>query len=626
MILLKKYRGEAKMNKQLARALVVVTILFGVIGCGGDGGNSSASSSSATQFALTPMQIPISATDKLVTVTIKQGSTSFALLDYFKNLAYQAFDNVIPSALAAQISPTLSTQATAKVVAGQVLLVNPVFSTTVKVPDPADATKTIDLKVSVTCDTASIPLSVNVKKAWALDLTTGDLLINMDYPSAVSATYDKTTNTFSACSFTYTNGLFTIFSNGSTSKPIDLTLGVTSTKPGCNFNPTFFSVIAAGDPSRNSSSVPLLNSLSDTASVGSTGLFSPGVLCGSVRAFDYKNSSVPVITEINFSNDVLPNNSSFAVDATHIYAVGSSREYGGYAVNSACPVAVTQIGAPGSSCIGIQNSSTYISYPVSATQVQAAGANASGLVQKPYPSLFLGSSGTPMLSLQTYSGLCGISSCDGSLATPAIFGFGPGTTTAQKLLTAALDSSGFPWGVTGSNPIPVGTSNDYLMFSLGGSNAGVLANISTGNILHTCTNLFGGSDIGCTYAVESGDFVYGLSVCGYQGASPDVCINSPQIGRVNTLTGTQNQWDLKSLGYLPLPAMSNSTNTISLPVPPIFYTDQVVFLACPSPHLTCPAPNWVSLNFSTGQITPVTTGGITFAMLSTLIGTTLWTN
>ncbi len=505
-------------------------------------------------------------------------------------------------------------------------MVSPNFSTTVTQADPADPTKTIQSTTNVTCDVSSIPLTIHVNKAWAVNYVTGDLLINMDYPISVTAKYDEQTNTFSGCTFVYASGYFLVYGDGSVSTLLDPALGEVPTQTGCYGRSAMdtIRVIAAGDPTRNPTDVPIINSLYSTSLVTGTG-YTVGSLCGSLRAMNYsKATTSPTFTTVSFNTDILPTNDGIVVDAAqNVYAIGSDRNYGGMAMNPACPLSVTKIGNVGAICLGVPNLSNYVNYPVSAAQLQAGGAYGPFLVLESHPTLFISQNGSPLLSLQPYAGLCNIGSCLGPIQKPTLFNIDAASSTVSVLATPALDASGFPYGLNG-DLIPIGFNNGYLMFSMGGPGIGVLANINTGVVLRTCSNLVDRSDFGCNEADSFGDYIYGFVGCAYQGSAPNVCINNPSINRVNTATGVIEHWDLKSMGYLALNGMSNSTNTASVPVRPIFFTDQAVFLACPSPDLTCPSPNWVSLDFATGQVTQVTNNGVTFEMVSTVIGTTLW--
>jgi hypothetical protein len=581
----------------MKKVLIIALILAG---CGGGGaGNvptpasvAPTASHGGSSYTLRAASIPISISDKLVTVTVSAANRTASM-------------QTVAQLTATQITPTLSTQATAKLVSGQAILVNPVFSTTVTVPDPTDPTKKIQQTVSVTCDTSSIPTVIHVNKANALNYSTGDILVNMDYPTSVSAAYDPQANIFSACSFTYTTGDFIVYGDGSVSSMLDSNFGEVP-PPGCQTGIPMQRVIAAGDPNRNPSNVPLFNSLYDTSYVdGRTNTFHPGPLCGSVRALSYSKLSGISIATLNFSNDVLQNNTSFAADsANNFYAIGADRTHGGYTTSTTCPILVTQIGSPGSTCITIPNVANYINYP------------ATGLFQAPYPALFVGMTGAPILSLQTYSYGCGIGYCEGQLSSPTLFNIDPSLPMSSIIPTPAMDASGFPWGIR-AEQIPVGFSNGYLMFSTGSNGDGILVNITTGNVIHTCTNIVTGSDYGCSTAESFGDYVYGYVGCATTSNDANLCINIPVFSRTNTLTGNTDTWDLTALGYLPEDGIGY------VQVKPIFDTNQVTFLACSAPNFACASPNWVSLDFTTGLITPVTTGGVTSDQLSTIIEMTL---
>lgn len=576
--------------KLVYSALYLVSILLTACGGGSSSGGTPPANNNASSYTLRAASIPISISDKLVTVTVTAATRTASL-------------QTATQLTATQLTSTLSTQATAKIVSGQAILVNPVFSTTVTVPDPTDPTKKIQQTVSVTCDTASIPTVIHVNKANALNYITGDLLVNMDYPVSVTATYDSQTNTFSACSFTYDTGNFIVYGDGSVSSMLDSNFGEVP-PPGCSTGIPMQRVIAAGDPNRNPSNVPLFISLFDTSYVdGLTGTFHPGPLCGSARALSYVKGGGQTITTLNFSNDVLQNNTSFAADsANNFYAIGADRTHGGYTTSVTCPISVTQIGSPGSTCITIPNVANYINYP------------ATGLFQAPYPALFVGTAGAPILSLQTYSYGCGIGYCEGQLSSPTLFNIDPSQPMSSIISTPSLDASG---GMV-SQQTPMGFSNGYLMFFPSGGNGvgdGVLVNITTGNVIHTCTNHWAGvnGDFGCSTTESFGDYVYGYVSCASTSNDANLCINSPSFSRTNTLTGITDTWDLTALGYLPEDGIGY------VPAKPIFDTNQVTFLACPSPNFACTSPNWVVLDFTTGQITPVTTGGITADQLSTII-------
>lgn len=608
------------LNRVMQLALCI-SVSFVVNGCGGGGAGGGSTTGSGVQYSLTPSQIPVSIHDKLVTVTVTQGTTNLAFADRLINMLTPVWDAILPSAFANQLSPTLSSRATAKIVGGQAELVSPIFTATVTKTDPADPSKTIQATVNVTCDIDSIPLTIHVNKAWAINYATRDLLVNMDYPISVTATYHEQTNTFSSCSFVYTTGYFLVFGDNSVSAPLDPALGEGPVQSGCWGRTALdtIRVIAAGDPTRNPTNTPIINSLYDTSLVTATG-YTLGSFCGSLRAMNYSRSPASAtFTTINFNTDIQTTNDSIVVDAAqNIYAIGSDRNYGGIAINTACPVSVTKAGNASATCLSVPNLSSFVNYPVTAAQLQAAGTYGPFLVQESQPTMFIGQSGSPLLSLQPYAGLCNIGSCLGPILKPTLFNIDTATSTITALATPALDASGFPYGMAG-NLIPIGFSNGYLMFSMGGPGIGILANINTGTVVKTCSNPVNGSDFGCNEADSFGDYVYGFLGC----SSPYFCLNNPTIDRVNTATGVVEHWDLKAMGYVALNSMSNSTNTASVPVRPIFFTDHAVFLACPTSNLALP-PNWVSLDFATGQITPVTTHGVTFDMVSTMIGTTLW--
>lgn len=608
-------------SSKLSKMLFSLAICSYLTGCGGSG-----NSAGGTRYSLIPTSVPISIQDKLVTVTVTQGSNHLALLDWLKSYAKTAWGVILPSAYANQITPTLTSQATAKVVSGQTILVDPVFSTTVTVPDPNDSHKTIRKTVSVHCDISSIPTTIHVNKAWGLNFTTGDLMVNMDYPASVTADFDPRTETFSSCAYIYESGFFIIYGNGSVSSKLDPTLGGTTIfAPGCNVFTwsEILNVIPAGNPSKNPTNIPLLNTLHSTSLDALDG-YQVGKLCGSLTALSYSPAGGQTFTHLTFSNDILPNSTSITVDAAqNVYAIGSDRNYGGAAMNTACPVSTMKIGDSTSTCLSIPNQTNFVNHPVSAAQLQAAGRYGPRVTLESTTALFIGQGGLPILSLQPNTGLCNISGCLGA-AKPSLFTIDIATSTIASLATPALDAAGYPFGAIGI-PIPFEMANGYLMFSNGGPpSSGILVNISTGNVIHTCSNLIFGQDHGCNEAHAFGDYVYGFVGCAYQGGDPNTCINSPTVDRVNTLTGVAEHWDIKALGYLAVNGITNSTNTASLPTRPILFTDQVVFLACPSPNLACTSPNWVSLSFATGQITPVTTNGITFDMIASLIGTALW--
>lgn len=607
---------------KLSKLLVSLAICSSLAGCGGGGGGSAG----GTQYTLTPTSVPISIQDKLVTVTVSQGSSELALMDRLRTYAETAWDVILPSAYASQLTPTLTSQATAKVVSGQTILVDPVFSTTVTVPDPNDSSKTIQKTVAVRCDIASIPTTIHVNKAWVLNFTAGDLMVNMDYPASVSADFDPQTETFSSCAFAYESGFFIIYGDGSVSSKLDPTLGGTTTfAPGCNVFTwgEILNVIPAGSPSKNPGSSPILNTLHSTDLDAVDG-YQVGTVCGSLTALSYSPAGGQTFTRLTFSNDILPNSTSITVDAAqNVYAIGNDRSYGGNAMNTACPVSTMKIGDATSTCLSVPNLTNFVDHPVSAAQLQAAGRYGPYVTRESIAALFIGQGGLPILSLQPSTSLCNISGCNGA-EKPSLFTIDIDTSTIAALATPALDAAGYPFGSIGT-PTPFEMINGYLMFSNGGPpSSGVLVNISTGNVIHTCSNMVFGQDHGCNVAHAFGDHVYGFVGCAYQGGDPNTCVNSPTVDRVNTLTGVAEHWDIKALGYLAVNGISNSTNTMSLPTRPIFFTDQVVFLACPSPNLACASPNWVALSFATGQITPVTTNGITFDMIASLIGTALW--
>lgn len=596
----------------LARAFYI-SILLVIAGC-------SDNSSTGSRFSLTPTSIPISINDKLVTVTVTQNTGAVAYATKLKSFLARTWDGIIPSALAAQLSPTLSTQATAKIVAGQAVLVDPIYTAEVTYSDPNNSGNKITKKVSVTCDTASIQTTVHVKKAWALNLTSGDVLVNMNYPTSVDAEYDPNTNTFSSCHFEYSSGYFIIFGDSSVSGLVDPALGDIPSPQGCNMTDMeAMSVIAAGDPTHNPTNVPLINSLHSSTMVTSSGA-TIGPYCGSLRALNYSPTSAANFTTLTFSNTIQTYNQSIAVDASQrVYAVGIDMNYGNMTIDPACPVATMKIGDTSSTCMGVPNLSNFVSYPVPASQVQAAGSYGPYLIKSAYATIFIDKNGLPLLSLQPFSG-CNIGGCL-NVQKPTLFSIDPAIATISQLVTPALDASGFPYGISGFMT-PIGLSNDYLMYSNAGPGNGVLVNISTGAVIYTCNNNVLGQEYGCNAADAYGDYIYGYVGCAYNGGAPDTCINNPSVDRVNTMTGVVEHWDIKSRGYLLLNSMSNASYTMSRPVRPVFFTDHVVFLACPASNLSCTAPNWVSLDFTTGQITPVTSRGIPFNMLPTLVFTT----
>jgi len=544
---------------------------------------------------LAPQSVPVSATDKLVTVTVSVTPVPVAKNDS-QSLLASIMDFLVSSANAA-LNPTLSVQATAKIINGAVVNVNPIFST--QVPDPSVTPTTGNpnpLKtVPVVCDIASIPTTVQISSVWALNKAAGDMLVNMKYPTSVQATYDPATGKFSACTFAYSSGNFIVYGDQTVGDTVDpLVGGVTQTGTCANYS-GIYSIIANGDPSRNTSGTPIVTDLFDSSYFdGSTSTWVPGPICGSARTITYGKGIATQIKKVNFNNTTLTNTGSFTADSNYIYAVGSDPGYGGYAIKISCPVTVVKISDGSTACVSIPSITNYVNYP----QLNQVGSTLN--LKKPYPSLFTNSNGNIILSLQTFNQLCSVSSCGnvGAAAPPILYSIVPANLAVSAL---SPNTANYPSTVFMT---PVGASNGYLTLAGigGGPINGELWNMNTDQLLHTCLidPTFGA---GCTNSHwVFGDYVYGMRQCAYNSSTPNICLGTPSIGRTNTKTGVVQQWDPVALGWLPQQSALTAQGFQYTPV--LWFSDQVTFLACSAPTSTCSNPSWVTLDFATGSITP----------------------
>ncbi len=570
--------------RELMLSFVLCLVVALLNACSGGG----ASTADTPTYALTPKSLPISATDKLVTVTVSATNATFAS-NRNQSILATILDFLVSSANAA-LNPTLSVLATAKIINGAVEKVDPVFTT--QVPDPS-VTPTANnphpsKSVSVVCDTDSIPTTVQVNSVWALNKATGDMMVNMKYPSSVQAKYDQVTEKFSSCSFVYSSGNFIVYGDQTVGDTIDPLVGGEKQTGACAMNDgAFFWIVANGDPSRNTSNFPIILDLHDSSYFdGDTNTYVKGPMCGSARTISYGKGIATVITKISFNNPTLANSGSFAADTSNIYAVGSEPDYGGYAVKINCPVSVVKISDGSTSCVSIPSISNYVDYPVPPSQAGSANN-----LKKPYPSIFINSDANIILSLQQFN-QCSVWGCSnvGAVSPPILYSIAPASLTASEL---SPDTSQYP---NTTYLTPVGASNGFLTLadSGGGLVNGVLWNMNTGQILHTCTvdPVFGA---GCPdYHWVYGDYVYGMRQCAYNSSTPNACLGTPSIGRVNTKTGVAQHWDPFALGWLPQLQQS---------VPVLWFANQVTFFACRAPTSTCIDPSWVTLDFSSGTIT-----------------------
>jgi hypothetical protein len=595
--------------------LVLFAVLLVSCGGGGGGGGGVASGGSASKsYSLAAQNIPISSTDNLVSVTVT--GTQFSSVNANQSLFARLFELIVPNAFAA-INPTVSVQASAKVVNGSVTRVDPIFRATV--PDKSQCptvngtincpTPMPTKQVSVTCDVHSLPTIVNVFQAWLLDATNNDILVSMSYPDSVTANYDETTELFSSCNFVYKNGYFVIFGDGSVSVKLDDKLGANDSGSCANISP-IGSVIPRGDSSKNTSGFPIIQNLLNTGVVDNGVYQTNAGVCGSVRLLDY-SSSGGTFTLLNFGLPLsVKGSSTIAADSNYVYSMSWKV---GYPKNStadeSCPLVRVKISDNTSSCVTTPNISNYFAYPVPASQVSNTNKFTSSDA-----SFFLDTDGKVSVSFLTYNLGCGVGVCgnNGAFQPPTLFKVTGSNTTASLITT---NTQNYPSGHQ-----PAGSLNGYLLLSGngGGPLNGVLWKYSNGNILRTCLydSTFGDN---CR-TQKFGNVNYGISYCGYNGGHPQDCLGTPSIGRVNTTTGAVTNWDPVALGWLPVQGDAASVNGggTSLAYQTLFFPDQIIFKACPAPANMCVTPVYVSLNYSTGQITPADSS-LTDDVLTTLV-------
>jgi len=528
------------------KLLALMLLMVALTSCGGGGsGSGSSASSGSTSYALAAQTIPISSTDNLVSITVT--GTQFSQ-NFNKSIFAKFFDWVIPSAIAA-VNPTVSVQASARIVDGSVRRVDPVFTTTV--PDKSQCTTTNGQvicptpmptkKVSVTCDVVSLPTVVNVTQAWLLDVSTNDILVNMSYPDSVTASYDENSGTFSSCSFVYKTGYFVIFGDGSVSAKLDDKLGADDTGACANISP-ITSIIPRNDSSKNTSNFPLIQNLLNTGVVDNGVYQVNSGVCGSIRLLDY-SSVGGTFTKLNFGQQLAVKGSSIiASDSTYVYSLSWKVGYPNQSTaDESCPVLRVKISDNTSSCVTVPNVSNYFAYPVPANQVsntnKFTGSDA---------SFFLDTDGKFSFSFLTFNLGCGVGGCSnvGAFQPPTLFKVAGANSTATLLST---QTQNYPSGYQ-----PVGSLNGYLLLGgLGGGPAnGVLWKYSNGNILRTCPYdaTFGDN---CKTQKYS-NLNLGISYCVYNGGHPQDCLGTPSLGKVNTDTGTVTNWDPVTLGWLPV--------------------------------------------------------------------------
>jgi hypothetical protein len=595
--------------------LFVLSVLL-LVSCGGGGGSSGGTAgNSAKSYSLSASSIPIASTDNLVSVTVS--GTQFSSADASqKSFFARLFDLVIPNALAA-INPTVSVQASAKVVNGAVTRVDPVFKTTV--PDKTQCptvngtvtcpTPMPTKQVSVRCDVLSLPTVVNVYQAWLLDASNNDILVSMSYPDSVTANYDESTESFSSCNFVYKNGYFVIFGDGSVSGKLDDKLGASDSGACANISP-IVSVIPRGDSSKNVSGFPIIQNLLNTGVVDNGVYQTNSGVCGSVRLLDY-SSTGGSFTTLNFGAQLaVKGSSTIAADTNYVYSLSWKVGYPNQsAANDSCPVIRVKITDNTSTCVTTPNISNFFAYPVAANQVSNTNKFTSSDA-----SFFLDTDGKFSVSFLPFNLGCGVGSCGnvGAFQPPTLFKV-TGTNATATLITT--NTQNYPSGYQ-----PAGSLNGYLLLSGngGGPFNGVLWKYSNGNILRTC--LYDATFGDSCKTQKFGNLNYGISYCSYNTGHPHDCLGTPSIGRVNTATGVVTNWDPVALGWLPVQGDAASVNGggTSLAYQTLFLPDQIIFKACPAPTNMCVTPVYVSLNYATGQITPADSS-LTDDILTTLV-------
>jgi hypothetical protein len=604
------------MRKEISFALILISFTL-LISCGGSGKGSSGETgikSSLPSYVLSPQNIPVSNSDNLVSVTVT--GTQFSEYQTDNSFIAKILDLIIPNAFAA-INPTVSVQATARVVNGAVQRIDPVFTTSV--PDKTQC-PIVDGKitcpspiptkqVSVNCDILSLPTVVDIDQAWLLDSTTNDIMVSMKYPDSIKANYNEQSETFSSCNFTYKNGYFVIFADGTVSSKLDDKLGSADSGACANISP-ITSVIPRGDSSKNTSNFPIIQNLLNNGYV-ENGIYNPNSgVCGSIRLLDY-SSSGGSFTTLNFGRPLAVKGSS-TIAATNDYVFSLSWKVN-YPNNSTadetCPIVRVKISDNTNSCISAANIADYFDYQFPANQVSNLNKFTSSDA-----SFFLDTDGKFSFSFLKYNQGCGVGSCTtiGNFQPPSLFKVTGSNTTAALVAT---NTQNYPSGYQ-----PAGSLNGYLLLSGhgGGPVNGVLWKYSNGNILRTCTYDLTFGDICKTQKYLN--LNYGISYCGYNSGHPQDCLGTPSIGRVDTTTGTITNWDPIALGWLPVQGDAASVNGggTSLAYQTLFLPDQVIFKACPAPTNMCVTPVYVSLNYSTGQIT-LADSSLTDSVLSTLV-------
>lgn len=482
---------------------------------------------------------------------------------------------------------TVAGPATARIVNNAIVPVVPVV--TASIPNPQNSPPAGS--VPVVCNAPTVAVTVQILQTWTLNRTTGDRLVRMTYPASLTGQLNSTTQTFSACSFVYATGDFIVYADQS-AVPVDLSKAYANAR-GCP-NTLALSVVANGDASRNVSANALLDTLFDSSAIVN-GVFVPGPLCGGVWALSFAQGVPPALSRLAFSATIAPPATDLAADALNVYAIGTSiasRSYGVSFPDAACPIALTQPGASGSTCETIPGAAALLIYP---------GNDTSTAVYE--PQLYLDGNSRPSLALQDVGSCAGAGACTGApnLPAPALFAIDPSGAMATAITT---DASGYPWN-NSLGVSPVGAVDGWLLmgFEGGAPFSGLLWNPANGITLSVCGPFSLGT--ACDSTLVIGSTAFGMSICQRNFATPSLCGGTPAIGVLDVPTASLQNWNPVAAGWLPLDLVP-VTPLLGAATVPLWFTDHVLFPACPATAgLNCPAPGWVSLDFASGVFTPV---------------------
>jgi hypothetical protein len=514
------------MKTSVRHFFVVAALAATLSACGGGGGGGSSSTPPVTSaptptsahYALKVKILPVKSTDTLVH-TNPDGTT--AKIGLRQHVA---------------ATPTLDAGVTNKIENGLVGAVNPTVTSTVN-----------GVSTQVTCTNAAPQVDVIVAPQL-LDRNTNDLLVEMVYPSGMTATYDATSGNFTGCAFTFSEGSFIVFADQTTQQLAtdlwdDPTLnGLEAASGG---QPAQAEIIPAHSV-RNNSATPIINDLTPTGSVGAQKIF------GSVRLLTYSETTAPTLSTFNFSEPIIFFDGQMAFDGTTLYTLGWNVNGAGYQVPSG-NVVTTTIGATGST-----------SYQVAGLLPPSAG-------YQVFPAMFLDPNKGVVLGVvsQTPSGTVQVDS------QPAYFVLT--TTTATPFQTPAMPQT-FPFEQ--SQGFPLGfTADGSLAFD-----NGILFNYNTG----VYQNLFSNGDQSPPTP----------------GAS-HIELNAGTLYYDNSLTSFIGYYDT-SAHNVNLAAQGYMISTSVDPQEAIYDTTTAYVYACAGNAGNCASPQWYLTDMSAGTTTALT--------------------